>query len=295
MKVRIGIGFGRAVLEPEELAAVGRQILVSGFDSIWLSEVLASGGLDPFVALAYLAAAVPGLKLGTTMLLPGRNPLRLAKSLATLDRCCDGNLLVTFVPGLTEGAERAAVGVAPAHRGAAIEELLPLVRRLLDGERVEYSGPAGPVIGVTCAPLPRQRPLEFWLGGMAPAALERCGRIGDGWLPSSCTPEEARSGRAVVEAAAAAVGRTIDPDHFGVSLAYARAPFTDEERHLLERGLRGRAPEAVIPVGREALRRAIEGFTEVGFSKFVLRPVAPPRSILEEIERLADDVADLQT
>lgn len=292
MKVRFGIGIGRQAPEADQLSAIGRAIVELGFDSIWLSEVISGGGPDPLVALGYLAAAVPGMRLGTTMLLPGRNPFRLAKALASLDRLSGGKLLVTFVPGLNEGPEREVVGVAPKDRGAAMDELVPLVRRLLSGERVELEG-AG--TGVTIEPRPRQDPLEFWLGGIGPRALERCGQLGDGWLPSACPSDEARRGREVIEAAAAAHGRRIDPEHFGVSLPYARDPLSAEQRESLARRSRGHDPATLVPVGRDGLRRSIEEFVAVGVSKFVLRPLSAPADWPAELAQLAEDVVDLQT
>jgi alkanesulfonate monooxygenase SsuD/methylene tetrahydromethanopterin reductase-like flavin-dependent oxidoreductase (luciferase family) len=113
-----------------------------GFDSLWLSEVLTGPVLDPVVGLAWAAASNPRLKVGTTMLLPGRNVLRLAKQLASLDVLCKGRLLVTLVPGLTYAPERDAIGVDPKQRGAFIDEALPLRRRLWAGETVSHDGAA---------------------------------------------------------------------------------------------------------------------------------------------------------
>src|SRR5690606_35220863 len=67
-------------------------------------------------------------------------------------------------------------------------------------------------------PTPVQRPLEIWLGGIAPAALRRVARIADGWLTSAATPQEAADGRRAIERHAAACSRTIDPEHFGISI-----------------------------------------------------------------------------
>jgi alkanesulfonate monooxygenase SsuD/methylene tetrahydromethanopterin reductase-like flavin-dependent oxidoreductase (luciferase family) len=94
------------------------------------------------------------LKLGTTMLLPGHNVLRLAKQLATLDVLCQGRLLVILVPGLTYAPEREAIGVEPKRRGAFIDEALPLLRRLWAGETVSHEGTAGSLRDVTLWPLP---------------------------------------------------------------------------------------------------------------------------------------------
>ena len=224
MKIRIGVGAGGASSTPDTLAELVTGLDDLGFDSVWLSEVLTAPALDPTVGLAWAAASNPRLKLGTTMLLPGRNVLRLAKQLASLDVMSNGRLLVTLVPGLTYAPERDAIGVDPKRRGAVIDDALPLLRRLWAGETVSHDGPAGIFRDVKLSPLPVQEPLEVWLGGTAPPALERCGRLSDGWLPSLCTPEEAVLGRVVIEEAAARAGRSISSEHFGMSIGYTSAP-----------------------------------------------------------------------
>src|SRR6202158_4709835 len=272
MKIRIGVGAAGASSTPEALADLVTSIDELGFDSLWLSEVLTGPVIDPVVGLAWAAAANPRVKLGTTMLLPGRNVLRLAKQLASLDVLCRGRLLVTLVPGLTYAPEREAIGVEPKRRGAFIDEALPLLRRLWAGETVSHDGPAGSFRDVKLSPLPVQQPLEVWLGGTVPAALERCGRLSDGWLPSLCTPEEAAAGRVVIDEAAAKAGRSISGEHFGVSIGYAREPIDP----ATARPMTARRPRALelTPVGLPALRQLIERFIGVGFSKFVVRPVA---------------------
>jgi alkanesulfonate monooxygenase SsuD/methylene tetrahydromethanopterin reductase-like flavin-dependent oxidoreductase (luciferase family) len=138
-----------------------------------------------------------------------------------------------------------------------------------------------------------QQPLEVWLGGNVPAALERCGRLSDGWLPSLCTPDEAAAGRVVIEEAAARAGRSISREHFGMSIGYASAPIDP----ATARTMAARRPRALelTPVGYPALRKLIEQFIAVGFSKFVVRPVAAPASWRAELEALATAVGDLQT
>ena len=292
MKIRIGIGTGGA-LSPDGLGELVTALDDLGFDSLWLSEVLTGPVLDPAVGLAWAAATNPRIKLGTTMLVPGRNVVRLAKQLASLDVLCRGRLLVTLVPGLTYPPERDAIGVDPRRRGAVIDEALPLLRRLWAGERVSHEGAAGSFHDVTLSPLPVQQPLEVWLGGTAAAALERCGRLSDGWLPSLCTPEEAAAGRVVIEAAAARAGRSISSEHFGMSIGYASAPLDP----ATARTMVARRPRSVelTPVGWSAVRARVESFIAVGFSKFVLRPVIPPTSWRAELDALAAAVGDLQT
>jgi len=292
MKIRIGVGAGGASPSMEALAELVTGLDELGFDSLWLSEVLTGPVLDPVVGLAWAAASNPRLKLGTTMLLPGRNVLRLAKQLASLDQLSKGRLLVTLVPGLTYAPEREAIGVDPKQRGAFIDEALPLLRRLWAGETVRHDGPAGALRDVKLSPLPVQQPLEVWLGGTVPAALERCGRLSDGWLPSLCTPDEAAAGRVAIEDAAARAGRSISREHFGVSIGYAGAPIDP----ATARTMAARRPRSLelTPVGLPALRKLIEQFIAVGFSKFVVRPVTTPASWRAELEALAAAVGDLQ-
>ena len=293
MKIRIGVGASGASSTPEALGELVASIDELGFDSLWLSEVLTGPVLDPAVGLAWAAASNPRVKLGTTMLLPGRNVLRLAKQLASLDVLCRGRLLVTLVPGLTYPPEREAIGVEPKQRGAVIDEALPLLRRLWAGETVSHEGATGTLQNVKLSPLPVQQPLEVWLGGNVPSALERCGRLSDGWLPSLCTPEEAAAGRVVIEEAAAKAGRSISGEHFGMSIGYASRPIDPATARVMA----ARRPRALelTPVGLPALRQLIERFLAVGFSKFVLRPVAPPVSWRAELDALAGAVGGLQT
>jgi probable F420-dependent oxidoreductase len=297
MKVRIGISAGGESLDAPAIVALGRGIAETGFDSLWLPEVLTRPGPDPLVGLAWVSGACPDLKIGTTMLLPGRNLVWLAKAVGTLDQLSGGRFLLTFVPGLAIGAERSAVGIPTAARAEQMEDGLPVLRRLWAGEVVSHDGPTGSFEDVSVSPRPVQDPFDVWLGGNLPAALERCGRLADGWLPAFCTPGDAAEGKAVIDRVAAENGRSISPEHFGVSLAYAPEG-TDLDALAsspLARRARGRPLEDILPVGRGGLRTMMERFLEAGFSKFVVRPTGPPGEWRAELEALAEAVGDLQT
>ena len=297
MKVRIGISAGGESLGPEAMVALAEGISETGFDSLWLPEVLTRPGPDPLVGLAWVSGARPGLKIGTTMLLPGRNLAWLAKAVATLDVLSGGRFLLTFVPGLAIDGERSAIGIPSAERGVLMDDALPVLRRLWAGETVSHDGPAGSLAEVSVSPRPVQDPFDVWLGGNVPAALERCGRLADGWIPAFCTPTDAADGKAVIDRVAAEHGRAISPEHFGVSLAYA--PEGTDVSALasspLARRARGRPLEQLIPVGLSGLRHMLEQFLEVGFSKFIVRPTAPPGEWRSELELLAGAVGGLQT
>jgi probable F420-dependent oxidoreductase len=297
VKVRIGISGGGESLGPDAMAALGAAVAETGFDSLWLPEVLTRPGPDPLVGLAWVAGACPGLKIGTTMLLPGRNLVWLAKAVGTLDQLSGGRFLLTFVPGLALGGEQRAIGIPTAERGVLMDDALPVLKRLWAGEVVTHEGPAGSFAEVSVSPRPVQDPFDVWLGGNLPAALERCGRLADGWIPAFCTPEDAAEGKAVIEEVAAGNDRTISPEHFGVSLGYAPegTDIATLASSPLARRARGRPLERIVPVGLGGLRAMLERFLEVGFSKFIVRPLAPPPDWRPELERLAGAVGGLQT
>lgn len=288
MKVRIGIGLGQAPVTVDTLAEVMAALQTYHLDSLWFSEVLTSAGPDALIALATAAQLQSTKRLGGTIVLPGRNPVRFAKELATLDVLSGGRLLLAFVPGIARGAERDAVGVPVAERGRAMDEVMPKLRRWWAGEEVD---------GVRVAPRPVQQPLEMWTAGLAHASLVRGGRYGDGWLGAACTVDEAVHARRVIDEAAADAGREVDPEHFGMSIGYAATEPDDRQLAALAARTKGRAvdPRALLPVGPAELRGLLTAFIDAGFSKFVVRPTGEPASWTDELAALADAVGDLQT
>jgi alkanesulfonate monooxygenase SsuD/methylene tetrahydromethanopterin reductase-like flavin-dependent oxidoreductase (luciferase family) len=109
------------------------------------------------------------------------------------------------------------------------------------------------------------------------------------------TPAEAAAKRERVETAAAAVGRTIDPEHFGVNLTYSRGPLPAAAAEQLRRRRPDIDAKRFIPQSRAALHDRVDEWLEAGFSKFILRPAAPPMDWTTELEMLAADILDRQT
>jgi len=295
LKIRIGVSALRGDSDPTNVGALADDLQTYGFDSIWLPEILTQPVFDPIVALAWIGGHNSKLKLGTTALLPGRNPLRLAKQAATADALTGGRFLLTLVPGLTQAPERDAIGAEAAGRGQVIDELLPVLKDLWAGKTVGHDGPSGRFPPTQLWPLPVQRPFDVWLGGMARSSLVRCGRLGDGWLPSLCTREEAAAGKKLIDETAEEAGRVISPEHFGVNVSYSHGELDERTVATLSARSRGRDPRTLIPEGYRALRERLESFVEVGFTKFVVRPVTAPESWRSELEGLAAAVGDLQT
>ena len=298
MKVRVGVGLGTHTLT-NDAASFGpyvEAVEALGFDSLWLSERLTGDAPDPLVALALAAGRTSRLKLGTSVLvLPGRNPVVLAKELASLDRLSGGRLLPAVGLGAPAPVEHRAFGVARGERAAWFDEALPLLRRLWTEDDVHHDGDRFRVEGVTLRPRPVQDPLEVWLGGVAPSELRRCGRLGDGWLPSFCTVEDVRAGWEVVTAEAERHGRTIDPEHLGALVTYSHGPVPDRVAALLANRRPDLDPAEVVPTGLDALRARLEAFVEVGASKFVVLPLEEPARWGDELAALADVVRPLET
>lgn len=297
-KVRIGFGLGtRGMAHADErFGRLVDDLERLGFDSLWLSERAGHDGPDPLVGLAYAAARTGKLKLGTSvMVLPGRSPAMVAKAWASLDQLSGGRTLPAFGLGVRDGQEQQAFGVERKERAARFDEALTLVRRFWSEDAVTHHGDWYQYDGVAVRPRPVQEPPDVWLGGRAPGELRRCGRLGDGWLPSFATPDAAARGWKLVNEAAADERRTIDPEHFGVLVAYARRELDEGLRGLFRARFPDDDPADVIPVGHDALRESLKRFVDVGASKFVVVPVEEPDDWTAKLEALAEAVLPLQT
>ncbi len=281
MKIRIGFGLGTSGVTSSHsrFGELVDGLEGHGFDSLWMSERITGDCPDPIVAMSFAVARTTKLKVGmSVMVLPGRNPVVLAKSLASLDRISDGRLLPAFGLGAPNSAEHQAFGVERADRSAWFNEALPLMRRLWTENDVSHDGDRFTMTGVTVQPKPVQEPLEVWLGGQAPSELRRIGRMADGWLASFISPEKAEAGCAAIDAEAEASGRSIDRDHFGALIVYRRTAQLPEN---LAARLKQRNPDldlaAVMPTVDD-LGELIQSYVACGLSKFVLVPAAEPDS-----------------
>lgn len=294
MKVRFGFTVG-----PEADAQAFTEIVDHlerlRFDSIWIPEAILQPTLDPLVALAYAASRTERLGIGTHLILPGRHPVQLARQLAHLDHLSDGRLLLLGVLGLPDEADAGVQGIERRRRGAAMEEMVPLLRRLWAGETVDHDGEFHQFSGATVAPLPVQQPLELWLAGQVDSALDRCARLGDGWMPGFVAPEVAVGMRERLEATAEAAGRAMDSEHYGINLFYATDALPTEVAERLNARRGGDDVAAAVPIGWNALRERVDQWLEVGFSKFLLRPLVQPTDWETELEVLAEEMLPLTT
>ncbi len=297
MKIRIGYGLGghASVTDQETFALVVDELERLRFDSLWVSERVQNNTLDPMVAMTFAAARTTKLKFGpAVMVLPGRNPVLLAKAIASLDCVSNGRVLPAFGLGSPQAAEFQAFGVERSDRAPWFNEALPLLRRLWSEESVTHHGERFHLDDVRVRPHPVQQPLEVWLGGAAPSELRRCGRLGDGWMPSFCTPDIAAEGMVIVNEAAEAADREIDDEHFGVLLPYVHGELPDQ----LIAVAKARQPDAdindILATSVAKLEELVGRYVERGFSKFIVFAVDEPPDWNEELEEVASQLLPLQ-
>ena len=272
MKIRFGVGLGPET-RPERLPGVVDALEEAGADSVWFSELVYSEAVDPFIGMAVALARTSRLKVGTSVaVLPGgRHPVLIAKQLASLAAIGPKRVLPAFGLRSATPAERDVFTVPDGQRAAVFDESLQLLRAMLSRSPVDFDGQFFSVSGASVGALPAA-PVDIWLGGAAPAAFRRIGKLADGWLGSFLTPAEAGRARETIQAEAAAAGREIEPDHFGISLAVADGALPDR----LIAASRARRPDVdpadLIATDWAQLHRQIDGYVAAGLSKFVIRP-----------------------
>ncbi len=193
------LGFGLPVsgswATPTTMVHIARRAEELGYSSLWtFQRVLSDESLgpayrsvhDPVLPLAYVAGHTERIGLGTaTICAPFVAPALLAKSMTTLDHLSGGRLTVGLGIGWMP-QEYAAAGVAMTRRGARMDEYLRCLQALWTEDPVEFSGEFYEVSRTHTGPRPVQRPHPpLLLGGAAPPALRRAGRLAQGWISSS--------------------------------------------------------------------------------------------------------------
>jgi len=196
MKIGLfAINYGTCA-DPDTAVRVAQHAESAGFESVWTGEHLvlpdpAPRGfsmpptlplLDTIVALTLVAAHTDAIKVASGIIvLPLRNPVVLAKELASVDVVSNGRLIAGVAAGYVE-AEFAAANVPMAERGARMEDYIRALRALWSMDRPSYQGQFVSFSGIDTHPRPRQRPAPpIVIGGEAPAALRRAVTMAEGW------------------------------------------------------------------------------------------------------------------
>ena len=270
-----------------------------GYDSIWLSDRIVSDrfSLEPLIALAMVAAWSERLKFGTSVLaLPLRNPVVLAKQIATLDFLSKGRCFPAVGLGQEQPEEYEACGVPKGDRSRRTDEAIALMRRLWQEDSVTHEGQFFTCHQVSITPKPIFQPSPpVWIGGRSPAAARRVGRVGDGWLVSGATPAEIRRGREIVFATAEKYEREIEDDHIGMLLGYYIDPDADRAVAKSRRYVTRHRPDADFTeysaLGDvDTICQVIQGYIDAGAYKFVARPLCAGAESVEQLHRLGEEI-----
>ena len=265
-----------------DIAVLAKRAEELGFESLWVPEhpvipvttsspwpgspdgvipKLYADIVDPFIALARASAVTTTLKLATGIcLVPERNPLLLAKEIATLDHYSKGRFLFGIGAGwLREETEM--MGGDFAHRWAQTKESVLAMKELWTKTKSEYHGKYYDFPPVYSFPRPAQRPHPpVLLGGMAKNVFKRVVEWGDGWMPNRVTPEEVKRGRATLDELAETAGR--DP-------------------HSIQIAVFGQQPDPDL----------ISQFEDAGVDRVAIRlETAPEDEALANLEQIAETV-----
>jgi probable F420-dependent oxidoreductase len=262
-----------ACSRPDELARVARAAEAAGFELLWAGEHVVlpdpqvapspmgpqERALDPIVALTFAAAATERVRLGTgIIILPQRNPVVLAKELASLDVLSIGRLIFGVGVGYLR-PEFDAIGASFADRGGRTLEYLAAIRSLWEDEHPAFHGSYVDFDGVDAHPRPLQDPVPIVMGGHTAAAFRRAVGHAHGWYGFALTPEAAADCLAGLERAAKEVHRPADLGPLEIT---------------------------VTPRGRLTPDR-LQRWQEVGVDRLVL--LSSPAATVSEIEAFIDE------
>ncbi|MBW8754236.1 MAG: LLM class flavin-dependent oxidoreductase [Sphingomonadales bacterium] len=283
MSVRIGIGSGLgSPLSPQDYWAWIDYCEAAGVDSIWHSDQLLGATLEPLAMLAALAARTSRMRFGTNALvIPFREPLVVAKQLATIDFLSGGRVFPVVGVGNACDPYWTATGADARERGRRSNEAIVLIRLLLDQDEVDFAGTHFRYRGPGVTPRPA-RPIPLWTGGHSEAAIRRTAELGDGWLGGLLDSGRAAETRLRIEVALAETGRRIEPDHYGVSLPLRIGAPDDPAVLAARQRLSARLPEGersamagAFAVGSaDAVIAVLRRQVAAGMSKFVVLPIA---------------------
>ena len=218
-----------------------------GFDSLWVTEVLLRGSLDPFTFLSAAAARTRSITLGTVVaVLPFRHPIQWVKLALSVDALSSGRLILGVGIGGEFPKELEMMGLDMRNRASISDETLEAMRRLLTESNITHEGKRFQFQDVTMSSPTGEKPhIPIWVGGewhdgVAPGVLKRAARFGDGFVPVDMPFDAYGEVRQKIEAYASEMGR--DPSSFEWAIMFwaclghsAEAARGEAEEHISAR------------------------------------------------------------
>jgi probable F420-dependent oxidoreductase len=191
---------------------------------------------DPWVAIASMAAVTKRIKFTTMIyILPLRNPIEVAKSTSTLGVMTDDRFALGIGAGWMK-EEFDTMGVEFKTRGKRLDESIEVLHQLWTGDMVEFHGDHFDFPPMLMNPVPKSR-VPIWVGGVSGPALRRAARVGDGWLGSGQTPDEAVEMLNKLTALRKEYGRENEP--FEAIAPLVTPPTPDDLKRIQDAGATG--------------------------------------------------------
>lgn len=239
--------YGRSI-DADGLTEMAVKAEEMGFDSVWVTDhviiphvipgrsdiVYRHDMLEPLSLLTHLGAVTSKVSLGTSVvILPYRNPIILAKTIATADVLSRGRVIFGAAVGWMEG-EFQALNAPFANRGSLSDEYIKLLKELWTNPTPVFQGEHFQVSEVTFSPMPVQKPHPpIWIGGRSRRGVRRAVEFGDYWHPSQMGPQELAKNAAYLRRYSESVGRASPPKlSFRGTLNFTSAPSGDERPPL---------------------------------------------------------------
>ena len=268
-----------------------------GYESLWTQEAITGGVpiLEPVTLLSYLAGITERVRLGTSVIVaPLRNPVQLAKSLASLDHLSAGRLVVGLGLGGNPN-DMPPFGISPEKRVRRFTEIIEVMKALWTQPEAHFQGEFWQLDGIKMEPKPVQKPHPpIWLGARHNNALKRAVRHADGWMGAgSSTTESFVAGVGQVKMYLEESGR--DPESFAISKRVYVAVDNDEkraERRLKEwfgnrYGNADMASQVSIWGSTAKVTEELARVTDAGAEMVLLNPAFDD---MEHLEALAQEV-----
>jgi len=250
MQIGISLLNNWGIKDVQALVDLATRAEALGFASVWVHDHVFNAGhvfrrighkpyYEPLTLLSYVAARTERVSLGTSVLvLPYHNPIRLAKTAATLDVLSGGRLILGVGVGAV-APESEALGSPDAERGAITDEAIAVMKALWTKDDPSFAGKYSRFSGMPFSPKPLQQPhIPVLIGGNSRAAIRRAVRLGNGWHPLAISPEVLRQGIRDLHEQAQAAGR--DVAEIPVSLSIPVGPSSAQRAAL------GTAPGEIV-------------------------------------------------
>jgi probable F420-dependent oxidoreductase len=306
--IRFGVAIGAylaGVPDAPALVEFARSAEAVGFDSVQVGDHVQWHApiLEATTVLATFAAATSRIRIASdVIILPLRDPVLMAKTVASLDVLSAGRMIFGVGVGGDHPAEYQTMRVPLAERGTRADESLEIIRGLFASERFSYAGRHFTIRDAAIAPRPLQARLPIWVGGTSEAALRRAARYGDGWIAAFASERKFARLAARARELLAAEGRAAADFtwgsfvflNVGPDVARARAAgveYINQIYHLPGESIMERFG-AAGPI--EACAERIRHFLDAGVQYVVLAPVCAYREWPRQLEAHGELIATLR-